>query len=89
MLYFSIIVCDKVEFPLVVPLVLALLVIAEILVFVMASVLEKERSGIKTRSLWTGIRNFEIQDGEDVGIPRRPGSESQSYGHAWYDLTLN
>ena len=88
MLYFSIIVCDKVEFPLVVPLVLALLVIAEILVFVMASVLEKERSGIKTRSLWTGIRNFEIQDGEDVGILRRPGSESQSYGHAWYDLTL-
>ena len=88
MLYFSIIVCDKVEFPLVVPLVLALLVIAEILVFVMASVLEKERSGIKTRSLWTGIRNFEIQDGEDVGILCRPGSESQSYGYAWYDLTL-
>ena len=71
-----------------VPLVLAVLVVAEILVFDMAFVLEKERSGMKTRSLRTGTRSFEIQDGEDVDILHRPGSESQCHGHARYDLTL-
>ena len=106
MLYFSIIVCGKVEFPLgersagllrtstsspsgnFVPLVLVILVVAEILVFVMAFVLEKERFGMKTGSLWTGTGNFEIQDGKDVDILHRPGSESQCHGHARYDLTL-
>ena len=55
------------------PLVLALLVIAEILVFVIAFVLGKQRSGMATRSLPTGTRNFQIHAGKDVDVLRRPG----------------
>ena len=34
-----------------------------------------QTSGIETRSLWTGTRNLEIQEGEDVDVLRRPGQE--------------
>ena len=41
-------------------LVLALLVLADVLVFVMAYVYDKQKSEIKTRNIRTGTRNFGI-----------------------------
>ena len=40
-----------------------------------AFVLGEQTSGIETRSLRTGTRNLEIQDGEDVDVLRRPASD--------------
>ena len=55
--------------------VLGHLVLADVLVFAMAFILGKQRSRGKTRNLRTGTRNFEIQDGEDVDLLRRPDNE--------------
>ena len=47
-------------------------VIMEILVFVLSLVFRKQRSGMKTRGLWTGTRNFEIEDDEHADVLRKP-----------------
>ena len=60
-------------------LVLALLVIADVLVLVMAFVLGKQRPGMKTKSLRTETKKFEIQDGEEAYSMVRLNSEKLNF----------